>query len=145
MSKGRGFLCPGELDVCQRVFDQVRIACGLDSSSLGADMLASYILLIFREGTTQEAALLGAARAKMHLVSGEEGPYEVSVLAQKYGLTLRSAAVILASNGPSRTACDAAAKSFLAAVAGRTKAVAARTYKQRACADATPDRSLGGS
>jgi hypothetical protein len=141
----RGFLYPSELALCQRVFEQVRAACGLDCSSLRADMLAAYILLIFREGTTDEDALLVAARAKMNLGAVEEGPYEVGALAEKYGLTARSAAVILASNGPSRRACDAAAKSFLAAVAGRSEAVAARAYKQRASWAAAHSKSLRDS
>ncbi|QKD01487.1 hypothetical protein [Mesorhizobium loti] len=48
-------------------------------------------------------------------------PYEVEAFAEKHGLTLKAADVILLANGPSRVACDAAAKAFLAAVAGRSQ------------------------
>ncbi|BCH10448.1 hypothetical protein MesoLj131c_47060 [Mesorhizobium sp. 131-3-5] len=52
-------------------------------------------------------------------------PYEIEAFAEKHGLTLKAADVILLANGPSRVACDAAAKAFLAAVAGRTHSLKA--------------------
>ena len=51
-------------------------------------------------------------------------PYEIEGFAEKHGLTLKAADVILLANGPSRVACDAAARAFLAAVAGRTQSKA---------------------
>jgi hypothetical protein len=48
-------------------------------------------------------------------------PYEVEAFAEKHGLTLKAAEVILIANGPSRVTCDAAAKAFLAAVASRSQ------------------------
>ncbi|QKD06440.1 hypothetical protein [Mesorhizobium loti] len=51
-------------------------------------------------------------------------PYEIETFAEKYGLTLKAADVILLANGPSRVACDAAAKAFLAALAGRSQSKA---------------------
>jgi hypothetical protein len=44
-------------------------------------------------------------------------PYSVEFFAEKHGLTLKAAEVILHSNGPSRAMCDAAARAFLAALA----------------------------
>ncbi|CCV05644.1 hypothetical protein MESS2_1620019 [Mesorhizobium metallidurans STM 2683] len=51
--------------------------------------------------------------------SSENHSYQVEVFAEKHGLSLKAAKVILSSNGPSRTMCDAAAKAFVAAVAAR--------------------------
>ncbi len=51
--------------------------------------------------------------------ASENHSYEVEFFAQKHGLSLKAAKVILYSNGPSRTMCDAAAKAFVAAVAAR--------------------------
>jgi hypothetical protein len=51
--------------------------------------------------------------------ASENHSYEVEFFAKKHGLSLRAAKVILFSNGPSRTMCDAAAKAFVAAVAAR--------------------------
>ncbi len=48
-------------------------------------------------------------------------PYEIGAFAERHGLTLKAAEVILLANGPSRVACDAAAKAFLAALAGRPR------------------------
>lgn len=48
-------------------------------------------------------------------------PYDPAFFADKYGMTLKAAKVVLFANGPSRTACDAAAKAFMAAVAARNK------------------------
>ncbi|MCV3209985.1 hypothetical protein OHD62_19270 [Mesorhizobium sp. YC-39] len=47
-------------------------------------------------------------------------PYDADVFAEKYGLTQKAAEVILFSNGPSKIACDAAARAFRAAVAMRS-------------------------
>jgi hypothetical protein len=49
-------------------------------------------------------------------------PYSAEFFAEKHGLTLKAAAVILNANGPSRAMCDAAARAFLAALAIRKKA-----------------------
>jgi hypothetical protein len=49
----------------------------------------------------------------------EGRPYLMEFFAEKYGLSLRAAKVILHSNGPSQIACDAAARAFLAALALR--------------------------
>jgi hypothetical protein len=46
-------------------------------------------------------------------------PYEPAFLAEKHGLTLEAAKVIITANGPSRLACDASAKFFAEAVAAR--------------------------
>lgn len=46
-------------------------------------------------------------------------PYDVEFFAKKHGLSLRAAGVVISANGPSRTACDAAAAAFLAAIAFR--------------------------
>ncbi|GLS38293.1 hypothetical protein GCM10010869_38870 [Mesorhizobium tianshanense] len=51
--------------------------------------------------------------------ASENHSYEVEFFAKKHGLSLKAARVILYSNGPSRTMCDAAAKAFVAAVAAR--------------------------
>ncbi|TIP07539.1 MAG: hypothetical protein E5X73_36420 [Mesorhizobium sp.] len=51
--------------------------------------------------------------------ASEDHSYEVEFFARKHGLSLKAARVILYSNGPSRTMCDAAAKAFVAAVAVR--------------------------
>ncbi|UVK38638.1 hypothetical protein LHFGNBLO_005830 [Mesorhizobium sp. AR10] len=48
-------------------------------------------------------------------------PYDPALFADKYGMTLKAAKVVLYANGPSRTACDGAAKAFMAAVAARNK------------------------
>jgi hypothetical protein len=47
--------------------------------------------------------------------------YGLVAFAAEHGLSMRAAEIILYSNGPSRVACDAAAKAFLAAVRSRTK------------------------
>lgn len=48
-------------------------------------------------------------------------PYPMELFAEKHSLSIRAAEIILYSNGPSRTACDAAAKSFNEAVELRHK------------------------
>jgi hypothetical protein len=58
--------------------------------------------------------------------ASENHPYEVEFFAKKHGLSLKAARVILYSNGPSRTMCDAAAKAFVAAVAARGEGDARR-------------------
>jgi hypothetical protein len=52
--------------------------------------------------------------------ASENHSYELEFFAEKHGLSLKAAKVILYSNGPSRTMCDAAAKAFAAAVAARS-------------------------
>jgi hypothetical protein len=47
-------------------------------------------------------------------------PYGIRELADKYGLSEKAAGIILYSNGPSRVACDAGARAFLAAQAARS-------------------------
>ncbi|MER9303072.1 hypothetical protein NKJ06_17075 [Mesorhizobium sp. M0293] len=51
----------------------------------------------------------------------ENEPYDTAVFAKKYGMSKKAAEVVLFANGPSRTACDAAARSFMEAVARRSK------------------------
>ena len=46
-------------------------------------------------------------------------PYSAEFFAERHGLTLQAARVILYSNGPSRTMCDAAARAFLQVLAVR--------------------------
>ncbi|WP_246800621.1 hypothetical protein [Mesorhizobium amorphae] len=48
-------------------------------------------------------------------------PYDPALFAEKHGLPLKSAEIIVDANGPSRRACDAAARAFLDAVATRNK------------------------
>jgi hypothetical protein len=48
-------------------------------------------------------------------------PYDPALFAAKYGMTLKAAKVVLYANGPSRRACDGAAKAFMAAIAARNK------------------------
>jgi len=50
-----------------------------------------------------------------------ELPYDLAFFAEKHGLTLRAAQVILTANGPYRRRCDLAAQVFLAAVAARKR------------------------
>jgi len=47
--------------------------------------------------------------------------YDLNFFADKHGLSIQAAKIILTANGPSRIACDAAASTFLAAVALRKK------------------------
>lgn len=54
-------------------------------------------------------------------VLGTIPPYEATSFAVKHGLTLKAAEIVLFSNGPSRTACDAAARAFNEAVAMRNR------------------------
>lgn len=43
----------------------------------------------------------------------QDEPYGAFYFAKKYGLALRDAKFIIAANGPSRRACDAAAAAFV--------------------------------
>lgn len=61
---------------------------------------------------------MGKRQASLDPNSGDF-PYDVAFFAEKHGLTLRAAKIILCSNGPSRTMCDAAARAFVAALAAR--------------------------
>lgn len=51
----------------------------------------------------------------------ENEPYDTAVFAKKHGMSQKAAEVLLFAIGPSRTACDAAARPFLQAVARRSK------------------------
>lgn len=51
-------------------------------------------------------------------------PYDTADFAEKHGLSLRAADVILSANGPSKVACDAAARAFADAVAARKNILA---------------------
>ena len=51
--------------------------------------------------------------------NSEGQPYPMGFFAEKHGLSLKAAEVILYSNGPSQIACDAAARAFLTALALR--------------------------
>ncbi|ESZ14947.1 hypothetical protein X735_15230 [Mesorhizobium sp. L2C085B000] len=56
-------------------------------------------------------------KAQRVLDPGSDGdPYAVAFFADKHGLSLKAAEIILVSNGPSHNACDAAARAFLAAL-----------------------------
>jgi hypothetical protein len=48
--------------------------------------------------------------------NGLDMPYDTESFAEKHGLTVRAAKVVLISNGPSKIACDAAARAFKEAV-----------------------------
>jgi len=48
-------------------------------------------------------------------------PYDAESFAEKHGITVRAAEIILGSNGSSQIACDASARAFAAAVAMRKK------------------------
>ena len=50
-------------------------------------------------------------------VDPSETPYRVEEFAEKYGLSLKDAEIVLGANGPSRHKCDAGAKAFLEALA----------------------------
>ncbi|TIN24984.1 MAG: hypothetical protein E5Y31_16700 [Mesorhizobium sp.] len=61
------------------------------------------------------------ARVTSSTPGAEDEPYDTAVFAKKYGMSKKAAEVVLFANGPSRTACDAAARSFMEAVARRSK------------------------
>ncbi|RUW63372.1 hypothetical protein [Mesorhizobium sp. M7A.F.Ca.US.008.03.1.1] len=61
------------------------------------------------------------ARITSATPAAENEPYDAAVFARKYGMSRKAAEVVLSANGPSRTACDAAARSFMEAVARRAK------------------------
>ena len=61
------------------------------------------------------------ARVTSSAPGTENEPYDTAVFARKHGMSEKAAEVVLFANGPSRTACDAAARSFLEAVARRSK------------------------
>ena len=48
-------------------------------------------------------------------------PYPAGLFAEKHGLSLKAAEIILYTNGPSQIACDAVARAFLAALALRAR------------------------
>ena len=49
-------------------------------------------------------------------------PYAVPTFAKRHGLSEHAAKVVIAANGPSRVACDAAARAFVAALTERKRA-----------------------
>ncbi|TGQ34609.1 MULTISPECIES: hypothetical protein [unclassified Mesorhizobium] len=51
------------------------------------------------------------------VIGPDNEPYEAVAFAEKYGLNIRAAELLLLANGTSRAKCDAAAMAFLAAVA----------------------------
>jgi hypothetical protein len=61
---------------------------------------------------------MGKTRPSFESGSDNE-PYEATYFAEKHGLSLKAAKVVLYSNGPSRTMCDAAARAFVEALAAR--------------------------
>lgn len=61
------------------------------------------------------------ARKPRHTGVQGDTPYDVESFAEKYGMTLKAAKVVLYANGPSKIACDAAARAFNEAVALRNK------------------------
>ncbi|MGX5847082.1 hypothetical protein ACWGTO_08390 [Mesorhizobium sp. PL10] len=48
-------------------------------------------------------------------------PYDTESFAEKFGLSMRAAEIVLCANGPSKIACDAAARAFVEAVAMRNR------------------------
>lgn len=64
----------------------------------------------------KKAAQLEASGAPALLEPGET-PYGLEEFAAKYGLSLKTAEVVLMANGPSRHKSDAGARAFVAAVA----------------------------
>jgi hypothetical protein len=56
----------------------------------------------------------------------DDDPYDLATFAEKHGLDVRAAELLLFAKGPSRVACDAAALAFLAAVAAQAKRHSAR-------------------
>lgn len=61
------------------------------------------------------------ARKPCHPGNPGDPPYDVESFAEKYGMTLKAAKVVLYANGPSRVACDAAARAFNEAVEMRNR------------------------
>lgn len=49
----------------------------------------------------------------------KEASYEIAYFAEKHGISLKAAEIILTVNGSSKRMCDAAAVAFVAAVAAR--------------------------
>jgi hypothetical protein len=49
----------------------------------------------------------------------KEASYEIAYFAEKHGISLKAAEIILTVNGPSKRMCDATAVAFVAAVAAR--------------------------
>lgn len=113
----RGLLYPSDLDICHRVYEQVRHQRGFDFNSPAAETLASYVLFSYQNGTTDEAELLTAARRKLIAIDTDDGPYDVDVFAKKHRMTckptLRSKAATpeyfksrrAASSGSTRRCC----------------------------------------
>jgi hypothetical protein len=56
----------------------------------------------------------------------DDKPYEITSFAEKHGLNIRTAELLLQANGLSRAKCDAAAMAFLSAVAVYAKRQSAR-------------------
>lgn len=59
----RTCLSPLDLDVCERVFNQVCADEELDPLGLGAEILAVMVVAIFRNAHTNERELLEAVRS----------------------------------------------------------------------------------
>ena len=64
---------------------------------------------------------IGADKAGESRSAPSEAPYTVEEFAQKYGLSLKAAEVVLTANGPSRQKSDAGARAFIDAVAYRRR------------------------
>jgi hypothetical protein len=60
------------------------------------------------------------------LARGHDKPYEIAAFAEKHGLTIGAAELILFAYSPSRAACDTAATAFLTAVAAQANRQSAR-------------------
>jgi hypothetical protein len=108
------------------VFTKIR--CGVAGHLVNANstewipsILAGAGFTVVSPGNIAPAILDGlevwVAKAQRVLDPGSEGhPYPVAFFAEKHGLSLKAAEVILFSNGPSHNACDAAARAFLGAL-----------------------------
>ena len=70
----RGLFYPSDVNLCKRVFEQVRIERGFDLNSLAAEELAAYVLLRFQNGMIDESALSGAARKNIKAVGTRRLP-----------------------------------------------------------------------
>ncbi|ESX62770.1 hypothetical protein X759_34255 [Mesorhizobium sp. LSHC420B00] len=58
--------------------------------------------------------------AKARSALGDD-PYSAAEFAERHGLTVRTAEIILKCNGPSKAACDGAARAFKEALAMRKR------------------------
>jgi hypothetical protein len=58
------FLRPGDLAMCQRIFDQLRIGPRGEPASASDQLLAMSVITLFQQGITDETELLRTLRAR---------------------------------------------------------------------------------